>query len=249
MDTATWWPDLPKYFKVQHIPSSSEKSIPMGKSSCTADGIIRRMTSNQAELESLRAKVRSLPQSTLDKAIEEEAMKAKKPRGLTVHCEVLLEDWIEHVAETRGLRFFKGWKYIGASKPACRLCKYYFKAKSNGIALRPSHENLYTNWGFPEIYWPANSLQVKQWQDILNTFMRMVRGDVIRMLQEKTALSKRHDSNTYATLSVRSFPSQNILITHTQDRERTRMLVALPFRPSKALTNEEGVDQGGVKLR
>jgi len=247
-DAATRWPDLFKYFKVHHVPSSCPKSLPTGKRSYTSHDIVGRMSNDASEIGVLREKAASFRHCSLDEAIEQEARKA---RSLIVHCEVLLEDWIAHSPEAKRLRFFggdQGWKYIGASKPTCRLCKYYFEAKRSDIALRPSHENLYTNWRFPDSHGSKNTPQRRQWQSTLNSFIQMIRGDTIRMLNERTAHWKKHDSNTYATPSVRSMPSDAALLVPVYGRKQT-VPVSLPSRAKVAVIKEEDVDEGGVKLK
>ncbi|KAG9258140.1 uncharacterized protein F5Z01DRAFT_320699 [Emericellopsis atlantica] len=247
-DAATRWPNLFEHFKVHHVPSSRPKSLPTGKRSYTSHDIVGRMSNDSSEIRVLREKAASFLRCGLDEAIEQEAKKAK---SLNVHCEVLLEDWIAHSPEAKRLSFFRGgqgWKYIGASKPTCRLCKYYFAAKRSDIALRPSHENLYTNWLFPESHGSKNTPQGRQWQTTLNSFMQMIRDDAIRMLNERTAHWKKHDSNTYATPSVRSIPSEAALIAPGYGRKQ-RVLVSLPSRAKVAVIKEEDMEEGGVKLK
>ncbi|KAI6779782.1 uncharacterized protein J7T54_003704 [Emericellopsis cladophorae] len=237
-----------KYFKVHHVPSSSPKSLPTGKRRYTSHEIVGRLSNEPSEIGVLREKAAAFLHCGLDEAIEQEAKKAK---SLNVHCEILLEDWILHSPEAKRLRFFRGdqgWKYIGASKPTCCLCKYYFAAKQNDIALRPSHGNLYTNWRFPDSHGSKNTPQGREWQSTLNSVMQMIRGDAIRMLIERTAHWKKHDSNTYATPSVRSIPSDAALTVLGYGRKQ-RVIVSLPARAKVTVVKEEDMEDGGVKLK
>lgn len=45
--------------------------------------------------------------------------------------------------------FFRGWAYVGTSKPCCPLCVEFFRVHKSGIRGRAPHSNLYPKWMVP----------------------------------------------------------------------------------------------------
>ncbi|KAM0322571.1 hypothetical protein ACHAQA_009418 [Verticillium albo-atrum] len=112
---------------VSTLPSSRPLSKPLVRNkSLTADSIVGRLTSEKRVIETFRAFVRDLQLFDLDARIRTEFTRSGfRP---VVHAEVLLLNHIEFSeGGIDGSRFFGGWMYIGCSKPACKLCSYYFE--------------------------------------------------------------------------------------------------------------------------
>jgi hypothetical protein len=54
---------------------------------------------------------------------------------------------------TKTSRLIDGWRYIGASKPACRLlCRYYFDICAPEVVSRTTRNNVYYCWRQPGTY-------------------------------------------------------------------------------------------------
>jgi hypothetical protein len=120
-----------------------------------------------------------------------------------VHAEMLLHDWLSRTeGGTQPYRFFKNWRYIGTSKPICRLCQHYFDAIATPVRFRSGHPNTYLNWRLPDIYVDKDDEKSierarKTWYEVLNEMKKRVYTAVARVLEEKVPDKKPHDSNTY----------------------------------------------------
>lgn len=190
----------------------------------TAAAILGRMASAEPDrraLPALRDDAEWLQRFGLDARIREQCVRP----GLRpiVHAEVLVHESLVadgDDADVRRLhvsRFFGGWRYIGASKPTCRLCEYYFAAvPGDGVRVRQGHRNLYLAWRAPDVYRePAREGEgeagggegelIRGWtaakrrEVILNEVIKSVRSDTVRVLTDKIGERKPNDSNTSRT--------------------------------------------------
>lgn len=137
-------------------------------------------------------------QGTLNRAIAGWCTKKSfRPR---VHAEVHLLDWIHErqLKPDPPVEFFFRERYIGTSKPACKLCDYYFAAHPSSFRTRQTHGNLYPAWRFPSVM-VGNERGEKERENMLNKVVEKVRGDVTRALRERTSSGRNHDSNTSMT--------------------------------------------------
>ncbi|KAG8351077.1 hypothetical protein FVEN_g10748 [Fusarium venenatum] len=199
IDSEEAWPELFQEFVVVPIESTKPDSNPLGRKSETAHGIIGRLCSDQASIERYRGLASSLELFSLDDRIKTQCTRTTfKPY---VHSEVLVLEW---VMTRPDVTFFHDWKYIGSSKGACQLCRYYFDAvgQHNDIKTRSSHGNLYVNWRFPDIREPEMSFGKTRRQKILNSMMDRIREDAFSILVDKSSMGKRHDSSTHPLTSV-----------------------------------------------
>lgn len=195
-------PQLFQNFSVIPIPSSKLEPNPLGRKSQSASSIIGRMTNKAALLKEFRDMAEELQRFSLDDRIREQCQ--KKGFKPVVHSEALVADWILNNDDAAGYKFFNGWKYIGSSKPTCRLCFHYFTAHPSGICVRPTHGNLYPNWRFPDVYLSQGDDGLRKRQDTLNKMMESIRHDAFEVVDEKKKpMGKNHDSNTYSNLSLR----------------------------------------------
>jgi hypothetical protein len=199
IDSEEAWPELFQEFVVVSIKSTKPDPNPLGKKSETSHGIIGRMCSDQASIERYRGLARSLEWINLEDRIEAQCTRSSfKP---FVHSEVLVLEW---AIARPNITFFRDWKYIGSSKGACQLCRYYFDAvgQHNDIKTRSSHGNLYVNWRFPDLREPEISFDKTRRQTIFNSMMARIREDAFRILVDKSSRGKRHDSSTHPLTSV-----------------------------------------------
>lgn len=189
------WPQLFENFKTLHIPSSAAQSNPVRPMSRNpdAEAIIGRMTSDPDDMHVFREYARDMRKFDLDERIRQKCTSVRP----FMHAEVLVLDWIEREGYGRGLRFFNDWKYIGCSKPPCRMCAYYFEACGSDVELRASHGNIYASWQFPDAHGPERSASAKRWQRTLNSMMEKIRLDAFKVMAEKCSAGKKHDSITY----------------------------------------------------
>ncbi|RBR23540.1 uncharacterized protein FIESC28_03722 [Fusarium coffeatum] len=193
------WPELFQEFVVVPINSTKPESNPLGRKSESAEAIIGRMCSNHATKERYLAHARSLEWVNLDDRVKSQCTRPKFTPY--VHAEVLVLEWI--MAQSNVV-FFSDWRYIGSSKGACQLCRYYFEASGQhgNIKTRPSHGNLYVNWRFPDLPELEDSFGRTRRQTILNSMMTKIREDAFKILVEKSSKGKRHDSSTHPLTSV-----------------------------------------------
>lgn len=139
----------------------------------------------------------------LTKALDEQWRRAQ---GLDpiVHAEVLVYDWIVRTTGgAREERFFNHWRYIGTSKPLCRLCQYYFAmVNQSGVRFRDGHPNTYLNWRLPDVYADERDKDAvirarKAWREAMDGMKARVYDDLRRLLVEKATVKKQNDSNTF----------------------------------------------------
>lgn len=206
----------------------------------TADAILNRMASTEADrlaLPALQDHAVWLQQFDLDPRI---SAQCRRP-GFhpIVHAEVLVHESLvtdrggdPDVRRLHVSRFFGGWRYIGVSKPTCRLCEYYFAAvPADGVRVRQGHRNLYLNWRAPDVYREPLVAGEGEGEDelvrgrtgtrrrecILNDMIKSVRSDTVRVLDDKVGERKSNDSNTSRTYQLDFFSVENNSLA---DRER-----------------------------
>ncbi|KAK5658638.1 hypothetical protein OQA88_2031 [Cercophora sp. LCS_1] len=139
--------------------------------------------------------------SNLDEALKEqwETVQSRSPR---VHAEMLLHDWLTRTGGVQAHRFFGNYRYIGTSKPLCRLCQYYFDIIATPVRFRDGHPNTYLNWRQPDLYASSGDSEVVEeakrvWREIMDQLKARVYADLRRLLVEKATDKKQNDSNTF----------------------------------------------------
>ncbi|KAF4784409.1 hypothetical protein HER10_EVM0008016 [Colletotrichum scovillei] len=217
-------PDLFENFEIIWLPSSIPMNNPMDtlqshmrvntqKKRRSADNIIRRLMRNSAERDTTLEQAKALQACGLDESIMHQCQKTSfKP---IVHCEILLLQFLgrEYGRDRHHIPFFDDVRYIGCSKPTCRLCEYYFAAHNTDIQVRPGHKNVYSNWTIPNLF--ANDLaEANERDDLLDKVISKIREDALRALREKISDGKRFDSDTHS-----SYPTHQSL--ETNDRPNT----------------------------
>ncbi|KAK4157294.1 hypothetical protein C8A00DRAFT_29719 [Chaetomidium leptoderma] len=186
----------------QSYPAEALNLNPM-----TTEAIMHRAPGcTQAQVDAYKQHAAALQQYLLDSKLERQW----KTRALDpiVHAEMLLHDWL---ARTEGgiqaYRFFHNWRYIGTSKPVCRLCQEYFHVIATPVRFRSGHPNTYLNWRLPDMYYvggedsaiTTSSIERarRDWCEILGRMKGRVYAAVVQVLEEKVSDKKAHDSNTY----------------------------------------------------
>ncbi|KAH7233901.1 uncharacterized protein BKA55DRAFT_144960 [Fusarium redolens] len=188
------------------IPSSSAVSDDSFKSQSgvlpikpwTADQIMSKMSSDESLLGRFATQLGSLSVHDIDAKVSELWRSAPKP---TVHAEVLVHDWLENTeGGIRPERFFNRWKFIGSSKPPCKLCSYFFDEYPTDVQVRPSHQNAYFAWRMPDVYEYQGEESSHKRMLVMDSIKTRIRSDVVRVLSEKLADGRPHDSSAYISL-------------------------------------------------
>ncbi|KAF3025140.1 hypothetical protein E8E14_014703 [Neopestalotiopsis sp. 37M] len=191
------WPILFTNYEVVALPSSVPIQRPARRKSEAADGIIGRMTRKQEKMKLFRDYAKSLQNFNLDERLLKE-WRNEKFRPI-VHAEIILLDWLERNSGVSSHTFFNDWKYIGGSKPTCKLCHYYFELHDARVGHRPSHGNLYTSWRFPDVTSSQGEEGQQAKQVMVDRVLGRIREDAFALVEKKVPAShKDHDSNTFS---------------------------------------------------
>ncbi|KAH7111016.1 hypothetical protein B0J13DRAFT_462168, partial [Dactylonectria estremocensis] len=201
---ANTWPQLFDEFQVCMIPSSSGISDALRGPPLTDKELVGKTTGDKELLGRLREQLQQLSAHDLDGDIRKIWSHPSKP---IVHAEVLVHHWLESTpGGIRPERFFHRWKYIGSSKPPCKLCSYFFDEYPTDVQVRPSHQNVYFPWRMPDIY-------EHQGPDAATTRMRVmgrikirICADIARILSERLSDGRPHDSSAYTILAPCTTP-------------------------------------------
>ncbi|KAF5541675.1 hypothetical protein FPHYL_11762 [Fusarium phyllophilum] len=192
------WPQLFSDIQICMIPSSSTGSGVLPLNPWTAARIMSKMTSDESLLRRFAAQLGSLSVHDIDAKVSELWRSAPKP---TVHAEVLVHDWLENSeGGIRPERFFNRWKFIGSSKPPCKLCSYFFDEYPTDVQVRPSHQNAYFAWRMPDVYEYQGQESSQKRMLVMESIKTRIRADVVRLLSEKLADGRPHDSSAYISL-------------------------------------------------
>lgn len=206
IEAAQAFPMLFENFRVTFVMSSNPDDNPISKR-MPAEKILGTMLQNPVDI----ARYIQLFESTrylhlnVTKTIEDTmANENFKP---VVHAELLVLQSLEKDKLTHPSQFFRSWKYIGSSKPTCRLCHHYFQAHQGGFQVRPTHGNLYINWKPPDVLQRDGEEAIKAREHMLNAIVIPIRSDALRTLDDQVALGRQHDSSTGMTVPVRAMAS------------------------------------------
>ncbi|ETS73848.1 hypothetical protein PFICI_14794 [Pestalotiopsis fici W106-1] len=212
------WPVLFNRYEVVALPSSKPIPRPSRRKSETASAIVGRMTRKQEKMDLFRDYVASLQNFDLDERLRKEWRKDSfRP---IVHAEIVLLDWLERNGGVMSQRFFNDWKYIGGSKPTCKLCHYYFELHDARVGHRSSHGNLYPSWRFPDVFEVQGEEGAKARQVMMRRVLDRIREDAFALVEQKVPASyKHHDSNTFSTM----FTFQDRLTAEGKSIDGTRM--------------------------
>ncbi|KAK1636385.1 hypothetical protein BDP81DRAFT_429600 [Colletotrichum phormii] len=191
--------------KIKFVASSKPLPNPMNafqaglnplqrKTTRSAHDILSRITSDEEMMKKYRQYADELQRCDLDGRIATQCCKPVfRP---IVHSEVLLLDWLrkEFAEDIHSIPFYEGMKYIGCSKPTCRLCDYYFAAHSSGVRVRPTHQNVYPSWTVPDVLEEGEISTTKD--RMIDAVLAKVREAAFTALREKVSERKRFDSDT-----------------------------------------------------
>lgn len=207
MATATAFPRLVEQgFEVKSVPSSCPDPKPIQAQDTTALVIVRRMCPNATEALPYTEMLEETRSVDINRNIEE--IVSKDTFRPIVHAELLILQSLEQDGLVHPSNFFGSWnlKYIGSSKPTCRLCHYYFQYHSGRFQVRSTHGNLYQNWKPPDVLGRDGEDAIKARENMMNKIIQPIREDGLRTLRERVPLGREHDSSTGMTFPPASSP-------------------------------------------
>ncbi|TDZ16498.1 hypothetical protein Cob_v010677 [Colletotrichum orbiculare MAFF 240422] len=189
-----------KDITVTTIPPSALLPKPIARSpSLTAAAIIMRMEMDEGEQEHYLEEAHEM-ETLFDVNRLIQCQVGKRTFRPRVHAEVLVHDHVLSRIAEQGVGYWNSWKYIGSSKPTCRLCHYYFSTHPDHVQVRKTHYNLYPNWCLPGFFpRPESATMDPKTLHILQQVTERVQDDARKTLDDKRPLGKGHDSNTYTT--------------------------------------------------
>ena len=199
VDTSRHCRELFQDFTVDPIASSAPMARPItGAHRLTAAEIIRCMTPKDEDARHDLLLAEEMQKFELDSIIYNETK--KNSFAPIVHAEILVYDYLSRHDITKSSQFWNECKYIGSSKPTCRLCKYYFDSlpHADGVEVRSTHGNLYLNWRLPDLPWKHGATAVGEQILLFDQLTRRVQIDARRTLQQKVPHGKQHDSDTHS---------------------------------------------------
>lgn len=200
---AQTFPMLFENFKVKLIMSSIPDGNPIQKK-LPASRILGTMARSREEAGQYTLLFESAQalSLTVNNSIQE--MMADETFKPIVHAELLVLQSLERDGLTRPSSFFNSWKYIGSSKPTCRLCHHYFTEHRGGFEVRPTHGNLYINWKPPDVFQRDGEEAIRARENMLNAIVIPIRREALRTLDEQVPQGRPHDSSTGMTFPIRT---------------------------------------------
>ncbi|KAK8069399.1 hypothetical protein PG994_006015 [Apiospora phragmitis] len=189
------WPSLFEDFEVSFIASSMPVPPLTRVKRETAEKIVGRMTNDARVMGTFKIYVKTLQKFNLN-----ERIRSNDKKQPIVHSEVLLLDWLNKTeGGVNSQRFFNEWMYIGASKPTCRLCHYYFESYDTVVEHRPSHRNIYNTWRVPDPLPSQGKEGIRARDDMMDRVLERIRRDAFALVQQRVRSSlKRDDSNSFS---------------------------------------------------
>ncbi|KAK4187669.1 hypothetical protein QBC35DRAFT_463654 [Podospora australis] len=205
------WPELFEDFRVVSVASSKPADTPWVRKQSSP--IVKSQLSNDNSVQDAFFGEPTAWKIHLVEALDTEIVKKTK-RGFNpiVHAEVNLVDDIlreerDPATEGQMITFFNenvfGCRYVGSSKPTCRLCELYFQAavfQSSArprITVRPGHHNLYYNWRGPDVYAEDGRAVEEARNQTFEWMITNLKTQVGGTIKNRFAIKTPHDSNTY----------------------------------------------------
>ncbi|KAJ2904936.1 hypothetical protein MKZ38_006801 [Zalerion maritima] len=192
------WPELFHDFRVECLPSHAKGRTPFPSGARDIDKMIGSMVHSDAEKMWVMEKVEDIDATSpgISLANNIRALSTEHSFVPTVHAELIILDWLQRTGNTAPIRFFEQFRYIGASKPTCRLCHFYFLQHESGVKVRPTHHNIYHQWKLPDILEQDSPQRVKRRAEVVLKIIQHLREDIKLALGDRAAMKRPHDSLT-----------------------------------------------------
>ena len=172
------WQDFVDGFRIEALPSSKERKLPLTPKETTIKNTIHRMFSSPAEESKFMDRLQSIwePSELTNLLQKQHSTKTR------VHAELLVLDHFD-----RNGYFFldDGDRYIGCSKPACYLCHAYIKSHPGRYAVPSSHQKIYIGWRHPDIG-PNDTAYAAKQEQIMMKLIEWVRGEIATDIESRT---------------------------------------------------------------
>ncbi|KAK7981389.1 hypothetical protein PG988_003627 [Apiospora saccharicola] len=191
------WPKLFQAFRVVAIPCSRKVPNPFVNRQLSAEAIVRNMLWDDEDPKHYLKQVRVLDRIGLSDEIRD--IINRKTLQPVVHAEVQLHTALIQQDIFRSSQFWNGYKYIGCSKPTCRL-------GGDGIQVRPTHHNIYLPWRLPDVYRSQGRAQVRTHRQLLEQITERVRKDAKLILNERQPSRRKHDSSDRSSIPSLLYP-------------------------------------------
>ncbi|KAK8059149.1 hypothetical protein PG996_009079 [Apiospora saccharicola] len=185
-------------------PKLRKASNPFLNRKLGAEIIVRNMLWDDEDPKLYLRQVRGLDRIGLSDEIRDLAN--KKSFHPIVHAEVQLHAALIQQDLFRSSDFWNGYKYIGCSKPTCRLCSYYFFERGDGIQVRPTHRNIYLHWRLPDVYPGQGRTEERTHRQLLEQITQRVRKDAKLILDERQPSRRKHDSSDRSSIPSLFYP-------------------------------------------
>ena len=189
--------DFAEGFRIENLPSSKERKLPLTSKEATIESTIGRMFSTTEEQSRFMARLRFI----WDPSELSELLRCHQTAKTRVHAELLLIDHFDR----HGCQFLDGNdKYVGCSKPACYLCHAYITSHPGRYTVPPSHQKLYVGWRPPDIdpSNPACAANNKFQERIMLKLIDWVRRDIATDIESRTSRLPYHADSTAGMTSV-----------------------------------------------
>ncbi|KAK4442344.1 hypothetical protein QBC34DRAFT_499728 [Podospora aff. communis PSN243] len=180
------YPQLFVDFSITSFPSAPARPVNLPRSKLCANLIINNMTSDPQKRTTYQQYALVLENSGIPLNTTITACAIFKP---LVHAEVNLLSHLLRLPDPPA--WFLNTRYIGTSKPTCRLCELYFAHHPSGVEVREGHRNLYLPWRTPDVYTQEGARERNR---VLDQMVPMVRDEVFLCLSEKFAWRRPNDS-------------------------------------------------------
>ncbi|KAK8079395.1 hypothetical protein PG997_007213 [Apiospora hydei] len=198
------WPQLFQEFRIYAILCGRKAPNPILNRQLSAETIVRTMLWYDEDPKPYLRQVGTLDKIGLSSEIRKLAQ--KKTFHPFVHAEVQVHAALIQQYIFRPCQFWNGYKYIGSSKPTCRLCSYYFFERGDGMQVRPTHHNIYLHWRLPDVYPSQGPAEVRTHRELLDRITEHVRKDARRTLDERLPSRRRHDSDDHSSIPSLLYP-------------------------------------------
>ncbi|KAK8029216.1 hypothetical protein PG991_006272 [Apiospora marii] len=198
------WPKLFQDFQVLAIPCDRKASNPFLNRQLTAETVVRNMLWDDENPRPYLRQVRVL--NAIGLSAEMKDIVNRTTFRPFVHAEVQIHAALIRQDIFRSSNFWNGYKYIGCSKPTCRLCSYYFFERGDGIQVRPSHHNIYLHWRLPDVYSSQGQVALRTHRQLLEQITQRVRKDAKLILDERLPSRRKHDSSDRSSIPSLLYP-------------------------------------------
>jgi len=194
------WPELFDEFTVKSVPSSKPWPRPITDNGLSALDIIKTIMPPGDEHDACCESSRTMAIMGVDDHIRDQA--GKKAWRPIVHAEVNLHAYLLMHERAHETSYWNECKYIGSSKPTCRMCGHYFQVHEDDVEVRPSHGNLYLNWRLPVLEDPEVSTEDLQQQrsTLVDDVTEVVMKDLKHTLRDRVIKGKKHDTSTSTSM-------------------------------------------------